>query len=713
VSVPANVPDIRDSNHLTAGRPNCHDGRVRRDPSNHTAARVIAVVALAMAFCLGVGAIVCDIIVARSDPGGAVAPGWIGGLPGLALAMTGAILLWRLPWHPIATVLLVFGLAQSFFGFCNGWVNVAVATGWDAPLVEPAFFAVQHLSWFTMLAIPLVLVLFPDGRLPRVRWLRVIAVLAIALATVPALALVAGPPTELWKTFGQPDPRVLRWVAFEWGVPLPDGVWPLISGIGAAGLLSGVALAAVVLVGRFIGAAGEERQQLRWMMWGGLIFSGGLVFGYLLLPYYLGQGLIVLGSIVTCWAILVAVTRYRLYSIDGLISWTVVYGILVGAVVTVDLILIALVGQLIGEQLVATASMIVVFAVYAPLRERLLGWVNRLVRGRRGDPYGVMSSLSLRLEDAIDTDDQLMHIARSVARAFASPYVRVTVDQPDGRRLIATHGEPVEPADAMPITYRGEAIGQIEMAPGRRPRLSTRDERLLADLVRQAAAAVRATALSEELQAIREQLVRAREEERLRLRRDLHDGLGPTLGAVGLRLEAARNVLGSDAEKAAALLDSAASDVSEAVSDIRRLTHGLRPPALDDLGLVRATGQQCARFGATLTADGVPEVLPPAVEVAAYRVIGEALTNAHRHASATVVTVALRGEAGALVVEIADDGAGIGDDATMGVGLRSMHERTEELGGALSVTGRPGGGTLVRARLPMAQLPALKETVDA
>jgi signal transduction histidine kinase len=687
---------------------------VRRDPSNHTAARVIAVVALAMAFGLGVGAIACDVIVARSELGGAVAPGWTGGLPGIALAMTGASLLWRLPWHPLATVLLFFGLAQSFFGFCNGWVNLAAATlQWDAPLIEGALFAVQQLSWFTMLAIPLVLVLFPDGRLPRVAWLRGTAVLAIALATVPALVLVMGPPIELWKTFGQPDPRVVRWAAFQWGVRLPDGVWSLISGIGVVGLLSGVALAAVVLVGRFIRAEGEERQQLRWLMWGGLIFSGGLVLGYLLLPYHLGQGLIVLGTIVTCWAILVAVTRYRLYSIDRLVSWTVVYGILIAAVVAVDLILIALVGQLVGEQLIATASMIVVFAVYAPLRERLLGWVNRLVHGRRGDPYGVMSSLSLRLEDAVDTDDQLMHIAGSVARAFASPYVRVSVDQPDGRRQIATHGEPLEPADAMPITYRGETIGRIEMAPGRRPRMSTRDERLLADLVRQAAAAVRATALSQELQAIREQLVLAREEERLRLRRDLHDGLGPTLGAVGLRLEAARNVLGSDADKAAALLDSAASDVSDAVSDIRRLTYDLRPPALDDLGLVRATEHQCARFDATLTADAVPEVLPPAVEVAAYRVVGEALTNAHRHASAAAVTVMLRGEVGALVVEIADDGTGIADDATMGVGLRSMHERAEELGGSLSVTGRPGGGTLVRARLPMAQLPTRKETVDA
>ncbi|MET1044427.1 MAG: histidine kinase [Microbacteriaceae bacterium] len=679
---------------------------MRRPARPDTAARIVAAVLLVLSLCLGVAAIACDLIVTRLGEEVAVAPGWIGGLPGIALAATGAILLWQLPWHPIACILLFFGLAQTFFGFCAGWVNIAAVAWRDAPFVEFALLAITQVSWLTLLAVPLVLVLFPDGRWPGRRPLRVVAVLAIALAVTPALILFASPPTESRKTFGDPDPRVLRWAQWDTGITLPEGVWPTIAVIGVACMLTGVLLAAVVLAGRFAGADREERQQLRWLVWGGALFSGGLVIGYLILPYYVGQGLIVLGTIVTCGAILVAVTRYRLYSIDRLISWTVVYAILIGSVLVVDVLLLAVVGRLIGEQLTTAASLVIVFAMYAPLRERLLGAVSRLVNGRRGDPYGVMSSLSLRLEDAVDPDDQLMHIARSLARAFASPFVRVTVDQPDGRHLVATHGERTGQVESMPLTYRGDGIGRLDMAAGRRPTMSPRDEQLLADLVRQAAAAVRATAQSGELQAIREQLVRAREEERLRLRRDLHDGLGPALAGVGLRLQAAQNLLVRDPAGAAALLESAASDVSDAVSDIRRLTHDLRPPALDDLGLVRSAAQQCERFGAVLDVHDVPELLPPAVEVAAFRVIGEALTNASRHAAATTVSVSLRGQPGALVVEVADDGSGIRDDAISGVGLHSMHERAEELGGSLSVTARPGGGTLVRAQLPMVEATA-------
>ncbi|WP_167137048.1 MULTISPECIES: sensor histidine kinase [unclassified Diaminobutyricimonas] len=672
-------------------------------PRKRTAARPVAVVVLTLALCLGIAAVACDVIIARLGEEAAVAPGWTGGLPGIALATTGAILLWRLPWHPIACILLFFGAAQTFFGFCAGWVNIAAIAWREAPLVDVAFLTVQQVSGLTLLAIPLVLVIFPDGRLPRRPLLRGIGVLAIALSVPPMVVLQVSPPLESWKTFGNPDWRVLRWAQYDWGIPLPDGVWPTIARVAVACMLTGVALAAVVLAGRFVGAHREERQQLRWMVWGGALFSSGVVIGYLLLPYYIGQGLIVFGTFVTCWAILVAVTRYRLYSIDRLISWTFVYVILIVSVIAVDLALVALIGQLVGEQMLAAASMVVVFAVYAPIRERLLGWVSRVVNGRRADPYGVMSSLSHRLEDAVDPDDQLMHIARSLARTFASPFVRVTIEQTDGRRLVATHGEPVGSAAVMPLTYRGEVIGRLELAEGRRPRMSERDERLLADLVRQAAAAVRATVLSQELQAIREQLVRAREAERLRLRRDLHDGLGPALAAVSLRLQAAQNVLDSDPSSARTLLDSAAADVSDAVADIRRLTHDLRPPALDDVGLVRAAVQQCERFGAVLEVDGVPEVLPPAVEVAAYRVLSEALTNVSRHASASHITVALRGEPGRLLVEVADDGRGIGEAAVMGVGLKSMHERAEELGGTLTVTARPAGGTLVRAWLPMAE----------
>jgi signal transduction histidine kinase len=233
-----------------------------------------------------------------------------------------------------------------------------------------------------------------------------------------------------------------------------------------------------------------------------------------------------------------------------------------------------------------------------------------------------------------------------------------------------------------------------------------RDERLLADVVRQAAAAARATSLAARLQASREQLVAAREEERRRLRRDLHDGLGPSLGAVVLRIDTARNLVSSDPAEADRLLRWARTDVAAALADVRRLVHDLRPPALDDLGLVGAVRQQAERLlaprgTAEVTAGPGTDDLPAAVEVAAYRIASEALANVAKHASARSCRVDLaRQPDGALVVTVSDDGRGIAPGAPAGVGLVSLRERAAELGGRCTVECPATGGTVVRAVLP-------------
>ena len=224
----------------------------------------------------------------------------------------------------------------------------------------------------------------------------------------------------------------------------------------------------------------------------------------------------------------------------------------------------------------------------------------------------------------------------------------------------------------------------------------TRDERLLADVVRQAAAAARASSLAAQLQASREQLVAAREEERRRLRRDLHDGLGPSLGAVVLRIDTARNLVGSDPAEADRLLRSARTDVAAALADVRRLVHDLRPPALDDLGLVGAIRQQAERLlapqvTAEVTAGPGPTHLPAAVEVAAYRIASEALANVAKHASARSCRVELAREAdGALVVTVADDGRGIAPGRRPGSGWsRCASGRRNSVAGARWSARRP------------------------
>jgi signal transduction histidine kinase len=208
-------------------------------------------------------------------------------------------------------------------------------------------------------------------------------------------------------------------------------------------------------------------------------------------------------------------------------------------------------------------------------------------------------------------------------------------------------------------------------------------------------------------------MVLAREEERRRIRRDLHDGLGPALSGIVFRLESARLVVDRDPETAKAQLQQTSGEVREVVADVRRLVHDLRPPALDDRGLVGALAQLGERqpFTTTIDADSLGG-LPAAVEVAAYRIAAEAITNAARHSDATTCTIRLVPDGQDLLVEIADDGRGIAPERQAGVGLLSLRERAEELGGRSEVTCPPDGGTVVRAWLPLSIAPNAAEEVS-
>lgn len=209
-----------------------------------------------------------------------------------------------------------------------------------------------------------------------------------------------------------------------------------------------------------------------------------------------------------------------------------------------------------------------------------------------------------------------------------------------------------------------------------------------------------------ELQRARERLVATREEERRRLRRDLHDGLGPALAGAALKVEAAENLLKSDTAAASSLLEDARAEIQDAVADVRRLVYALRPPALDELGLVGALREQAERLGVgehvriDVNAPEHLDGLPAAVEVAAYRIALEAMTNAARHADARTCMVRISVN-GALELEISDDGHGLPSDYRTGVGIASMHERADELGGTCDIERVDGQGTRVRARLPL------------
>jgi signal transduction histidine kinase len=285
----------------------------------------------------------------------------------------------------------------------------------------------------------------------------------------------------------------------------------------------------------------------------------------------------------------------------------------------------------------------------------------------------------------------------------------------------------------LPLIHQSETVGELILAPrARGESFSPADRRLVEDLARQAGVAVRAVRLTAdlrrltgELQRSREQLVTSREEERRRLRRDLHDGLGPTLAALMLKVGSARALFNRDPAAADALLVRLESDIEAVIAEIRRLVYNLRPPTLDDLGLVGALRDLATRYcagrgdeaaAATSLAASPPQALrislaapdplpplPAAVEVAAYRIAQEGLTNVARHAHAGTCSIrlGLTAPADALELEIVDDGVGLPAERQSGVGLLSMHERARELGGMCLVEVRPGGGTRVLARLPL------------
>jgi signal transduction histidine kinase len=275
--------------------------------------------------------------------------------------------------------------------------------------------------------------------------------------------------------------------------------------------------------------------------------------------------------------------------------------------------------------------------------------------------------------------------------------------------MVASWGDAAEALHEVPLTFRGQGVGAIFAAPrGSRDPFRAADLRLLDDLGRQVGVAAHAMLLSRDLQRSRERLVTMREEERRRLRRDLHDGLGPALAGVALGLDAVTRLVPDQPEEAARLTDTLKAEIQSSIGDVRRLVEDLRPPALDQLGLVRALEQHAERINerdpgleVSVEADAVPP-LPAAVEVAAYRILTEALNNVAKHAGARHASVGIDvGPGSMLLLRVDDDGTGI-DAGTPGVGMTAMHERATELGGSCETSPAPGGGTRVAARIPLA-----------
>jgi signal transduction histidine kinase len=528
-----------------------------------------------------------------------------------------------------------------------------------------------------------------------------------------------------------------------------NSIWEIPGAIDLAGLFVVISFGTGVYaqVYRYFRVATPvERQQLKWVVVG---LAGFIIMTFLMLtPLHellisraasmdparallllaIPDTLFHLISLFIPVSIVISVLRFRLWDIDILINRTLVYGALTGIVVSAFVIIVGFLGtffQSSGNSIIAIIATGLVALLFNPLRQRLQRGVNHLMYGDRDDPYAALARLGRRLETSLAPEAVLPTVVSTVREVLKLPYVAIYLQQDlHGYKIVAESASPSlrmeggrirvpgmeREGRCIPLIHQGETLGYIVLGP-RAPNeaFSSTDLHLLEDLAPQVGVAVHAVRLAADLQRSREQLVLAREEERRRIRRDLHDGLGPQLAGVALKLETLRNRL-TDDPLADSILADLAKRTQDATADIRHLVYELRPPALDELGLMSALREGATQYNRKGANEvnvkfDAPEslpALPAAVEVAVYRIAQEALANVIRHADARTCLIRIRLDEslGLLCLEIQDDGKGLPVKRRAGVGLNSMRERAEELGGTFTITSTATGGTLLTAQLP-------------
>jgi signal transduction histidine kinase len=626
----------------------------------------------------------------------------------IAYAIAGGLIASRQPRNAIGWLFLFISvdtgmtaLADAYAGHhFAGWATAAWVQTWSNYLSYPVGFS-------------LLLMLFPSGRLPSRRWRPLLGLAVLAAVSRVTIELFAGggisghfSATALLPA----NPTGLIPVSFEnsaGGRAIYVGTW-LLSLAAEAG-------ATAALLTRLVRSRAEERQQLKWL---GLVavMTVAAFAVHFVIQAVTGGSLLDIGAVVfhallvlgIPAATAIAILRYRLYEIDFIINRTLVYGILTIIVVGFYVGVVGALGLLFQQRaglLISLLATGVIAVAFAPLRMRVQAAVNRLLFGARRDPYEVLADLGRHME-ATSADTPLLEaVASTVARALRLPYVALRGPADSSDSIHAEHGSKVGESIVIPLVHQGEPTGELVLALGpHRAELSTEDQRLLGDLTRQAAAAVHSVVVTAQLQRSRERLVSVIEEERRRLRRDLHDGLGPALAAQTLKAGSARALFTRDPERAQALLEEMEVDAQTAMADVRRLVYNLRPPALDELGLAGAIRQTAATHaGGMLMTVELPDELPPlpaAVELAAYRIAQEALTNVTRHARAGRCRLRLTVNED-LELEVIDNGIGLGKAGPPGVGMSSIRERAAELGGTSSIGPGRSSGTRVFVQLPI------------
>jgi signal transduction histidine kinase len=605
--------------------------------------------------------------------------------------LVAALLLAQLPGHGVGRVLAAMACAHAT-GLAAG-----VAGEW---LAQQDLSGGEVLGWLaavswvgTLPLLPVLVLIFPTGRPPSPRWRPVLYAQLGAVAALTVLVAIA-----------------------PGGVPAP--LQPLAAGL-AVGLLATGILAAVSQVARWRAARGVERSQLRaFALLAAVLALSYVVAGLLELTGLEGTGsnldAVVYLTLIAGLPVAVglAVLRHRLYEIDPLVNrvlvWAIVSAVLLGAYLVIISATTALLGASRPPSPVALVAAAVVALTLAPVRGRAQRLVDRLMYGDRGEPVRILRALGAQLSATVAPDEVARTLTETLTGTLRLPWAAVDLDREGQWERIAEAGDPgaARQPVTVPLTHAGEQVGRLLVQPRRGEATVTRtDRQLLGDLAAHAGPAVHAARLVDQLTESRERLVQVREAERGRLRRDLHDSLSPALAGIGLSADAASRMLRTDPDTAVTMLAGVIAEARASTETVRRLLADLRPPGLEELGLVAALEERVRQlsrpgeFEVELRIADPLAPLAPGVEVAAYRIAVEALTNAARHSGGRRCCLELSTDQ-LLRLTVTDDGRGLSSPNGDGVGIRTMRERARELGGRLIVEAADGSGVRVVAELP-------------
>jgi signal transduction histidine kinase len=634
-----------------------------------------------------------------------------------------------------------------------GWLFLAIGIAWPLATlasvltitgvkVDPGsipllgmWAVIQEYALFPLALVPLLFLLFPDGKPPTPRWRWAERALFVGVG-ISFLAFVFDP--------GPLNNLVDSGIVYmnPIGIRALGGVAGGITALAVL-LAFGAALSTVFAVrGRYRRSQGEGRQQLRWLVFvatvAGILFVfqfagsaiaallvGGDDVGSLDAVFNVGLGALALVLAVGIpAAYLVAIMRYGLWDLDVVIRKAVQAAVIAVGLTAISVVVLVLIPVIVvgSGSSVAILPVVILSLVFAFLIGRIRRFAERVadraIYGRRATPYEVLSEFSERVGETYSTDDVIPRMAQVLAAGIgastASIWLRVgdTLRQeaawPDDAppaRPITLDGDALPPWDdgvAVEVRHQGELLGALTAAVPPDDPMNPTKEQLVRDLAAQAGLVLRNARLIEDLRDSRRRLVAAQDDERRKLERNIHDGAQQQLVAIAVKIRLADQLVDRDAAAARTMLGDLQRDTNEALEDLRDLARGIYPPLLADKGLAAALEAQARKSAVPITVetDGVGR-LGQDIEAAVYFSCLEALQNVAKYAEATHATVRLTNGEGSVGFTVTDDGRGFDSGATgYGTGLQGIADRLAALGGALHVTSTPGAGTTIEGSVP-------------